>query len=205
MTNTDRELIQRINDGDLDAFRQLYKRYYAFLCITAEHITKNKLDAEEIVHDVFVSLWEQRKAFSINTSLKAYLVVAVKNRSITQLRRQKNINDHVDKNIDQTELEMVLWDDDYPLGRLFEKEITDIITTEIENLPENCRRIFLLSRKNDLTYKEIAAKLNISINTVKTQMKIALERLRNSLKHYLNVLVIWIWVSSSVILYIPVC
>ena len=77
------------------------------------------------------------------------------------------------------------WGNDYPLGRLFEKELSGMIDTAIQSLPEQCRRVFLLSRDEELSYAQIAETLQISENTVKTHIKTALSRLRVTLKDYL--------------------
>ena len=84
------------------------------------------------------------------------------------------------------------WDSDYPIGQLFEKEITEILEQGIDKLPTACRQVFLLSRDEDMKYSDIANKLGISINTVKAQMKNALARLRELLKDYLNIILILI-------------
>jgi RNA polymerase sigma-70 factor (ECF subfamily) len=90
-----------------------------------------------------------------------------------------------------SDYKLLAWDSDYPLGRLFEKEIMNILDHGINNLPDACRQIFILSRNENMKYNEIADKLGISVNTVKTQMKIALVRLRETLKDYLMILVLF--------------
>ena len=81
--------------------------------------------------------------------------------------------------------EMIAWSDDYPLGRLFEKELSEIIDRTIQSFPPQIQKVFMLSRYNEMTYSQIADILNVSENTVKTQMKIALSRLRDAVKDYL--------------------
>jgi RNA polymerase sigma-70 factor (ECF subfamily) len=85
---------------------------------------------------------------------------------------------------------LLAWDSDYPLGQLYEKDVLEILDQGINKLPDSCREIFLLSRNDDLKYADIAEKQGISVNTVKTQMKIALSRLRDNLKDYLVILLI---------------
>lgn len=184
MENSGEKLISGIQNGDIAAFEELYRKYYVFLCLVAGHIVKNNCDAEEIVSDVFVRLWKIRDKIIINTSIKAYLVKAVQNTSLNYLRQDKIFNRITDlSGIDGYEL--LAWDSDYPLGRLYEKEITEILKDGIDDLPEACRKIFILSRNEELKYSDIAEKLGISVNTVKTQMKIALARLREIVRDYI--------------------
>jgi len=94
--------------------------------------------------------------------------------------------------ISDSDYKLLAWDSDYPLGQLYEKEIMSILQKGITELPEACREIFILSRTDNMKYSEIADKLGISVNTVKTQMKIALAYLRENLKDYLMLLLLLI-------------
>lgn len=181
MEFSNKELINGIQQGDVTAFEELYKKYYIFLCLIAEHIVRNSSDSEEIVSDVFVKLWNIREKINITTSLKAYLVKAVYNTSFNYIEQSKIRNKFTD-NLSSSDYEILAWDSDYPLGRLYEKEIMNIIDHGISTLPDACRQVFILSRNENMKYSEIADKLGISVNTVKTQMKIALVRLRKILK-----------------------
>ncbi len=191
MTDPFQQLINDIRQGDIAAFEELHKRYYVFLCLVAEHIVRNPCDAEEIVSDVFVKLWNIREKIEITTSIKAYLVKAVHNTSLNYLDRDK-INNNLTDHLSNSDLKILAWDSDYPLGQLYEKEIINILDKGISTLPEACREIFILSRDKDMKYSDIAGKLGISVNTIKTQMKIALGRLRQTLKEYLVILLFFI-------------
>ncbi|MDO9341324.1 MAG: RNA polymerase sigma-70 factor [Bacteroidales bacterium] len=190
MEYSNQQLINGIKQGDVAAFEMLYKQYYIFLCLIAEHIVKNPSDAEEIVSDVFVKLWNIREKIDITTSIKAYLVKAVHNTSINYLERSK-ISNKLTDSLSNSDYKLLAWDSDYPLGQLYEKEIMDILDHGISTLPDACRQIFILSRNEGMTYCKIAGKLGISVNTVKTQMKIALARLRETLKDYLMILLLF--------------
>lgn len=183
MEYSDQQLITCIREGDLDAFEELHKRYYVFLCLIAEHIVRNHNDAEEIVSDVFVRLWTIREKTGIISSLKGYLIKAVHNTSLNYIEQNKR-RFYLTDRLNDSDRRLLAWDSDYPLGRLYEDEIIKILREGLDKLPDGCREIFLLSRKNDMKYNEIADKLGISVNTVKTQMKIALSRLHEDLKDY---------------------
>jgi RNA polymerase sigma-70 factor (ECF subfamily) len=191
MEFSSQQLINGIKQGDIAAFEELYRQYYIFLCLVAEHIVRNPSDAEEIVSDVFVKLWNIRDKIDITTSIKWYLVKAVRNTSLNHLEKNKTCN-NLTISLSASDYEILAWDSDYPLGQLFQKEILNILDLSINELPDACREIFLLSRYEDMTYCKIAGKLGISINTVKTQMKIALARLRENLKDYLMILLFFI-------------
>ena len=189
MELSNQQLINGIQKGDIAAFEELYRQYYIFLCLVAEHIVRNHSDAEEIVSDVFVRLWNIREKIDITTSVKGYLIKAVHNTSLNYLERFRLTHKLTDS-LSNSDYEFLAWDSDYPLGQLYEKEIMNILEQGISELPDGCRKIFILSRNEDMKYSDIADKLGISVNTVKTQMKIALARLRENLKDYLIILFI---------------
>jgi RNA polymerase sigma-70 factor (ECF subfamily) len=190
MEYSNQQLINGIQQGDIAAFEELHKRYYIFLCLIAEHIVRNPSDAQEIVSDVFVKIWNIREKIDITTSIKAYLVRAVHNTSVNYLERYK-ISNKLTDSLSNSDYKLLAWDSDYPLGQLYEKEIMNILDHGISKLPDACREIFILSRNEDMKYRDIADKLGISVNTVKTQMKIALARLRETLKDYLVILLLF--------------
>ncbi len=185
MEPSNQQLIENIRHGDVAAFEILYKQYYIYLCQISEHIVRNPSDAEEIVSDVFFRVWNTREKVEITKSIKAYLIKAVYNESLNHLESNKFRN-KLTQSISNSDSELLIWDNNYPLGQLFEKEILEALDQGINALPDACRQIFLLSRNEDMKYNDIACKLGISVNTVKTQMKIALARLRETLKDFLK-------------------
>lgn len=189
MEFSDQKLMSDIQKGDLEAFEELFKRYYVYLCMVAEHIVRDHSDAEEIVSDVFVNYWNLKERRGEISSGKAYLVRAVYNRSLNFVE-QNSTRLKSFQRLNSSDLQELAWDSDYPLGHLYEKELLDIVDNCINNLPEECRKIFLLSRNKDLKYLEISQKLSISVNTVKTQMKIALSRLHETVKNYMLLMII---------------
>jgi len=189
MDTSSQKLIDGIKHGDLAAFEELYRQYYTFLCLIAQHIIRNSSEAEEIVTDVFVKLWTIREKIDITTSLKAYLIKAVRNTSLNYIKRS-GLNNKMTDSLNNINYEILAWESDYPLGQLYKQEIMDILNRSVSELPDSCREIFLLSRDKDLKYFEIACRLGISVNTVKAQMKIALARLRKCLRDYLALLLL---------------
>lgn len=182
----------RLPSNEIKTFELLYKNYYVYLCCIAEQIVKNREDAEEVVADVFIKLWNKRDSADSIISIKAYLIRAVRNTALNYKEKKIFVEKQATLNLELSDFEWLVWDADYPLGRLFQDEILQILKREIKLLPKGCREIFLLSRNKSLSYFDIAQKLGISVNTVKSQMKIALSRLREILKDYLTILLIFI-------------
>jgi RNA polymerase sigma-70 factor (ECF subfamily) len=177
----------RKNDAD---FSRLYNDYYVLLCTIADQYLKDKFLAEEVVGDVFLHYWEKYDEITITTSCKAYLVRAVQNRCLNHIEHGR-VEEKIKQKIEtESTLLGLAESSDYPLGSLYEKELASLIYQSMNSLPDQCRKIFMLSRDEGLTYEEISQKLNISVNTTKTQMKIALSKLRELLKDYLPVILL---------------
>lgn len=189
---SDTVLIDKIKRGDIDSFEIIFKHYYKRLCIFAEDFVKEKSMAEEIVSEVFYKIWENREELNITRSLQAYLFASVQNNSLKYLEHLKVLkkyNEFATAALQNKELLYSL-DNHYPIANLISKEIESEINNAIHALPDQCRQVFCMHRFNELSYEEIAEKLNISINTVRTQMMRALKKLRESLKEYLPAIVI---------------
>lgn len=165
-----------IKNDDQQAFEQLFHQYYNVLCSFATRLLMDKSLAEEAVADVFVRIWERRKEISVNGSPKAFLYTCVKNQSIDVIRKRNNQRFAFDA------FDLELKNEDYTPEQVMQfNELTTKIKKGIDDLPEQCRKIFLLSREEQYTYKEIADRLSISLKTVKTQMYRAVKKLRVSL------------------------
>ena len=183
----DKIIISRLRYGDVVAFESLFKSHYHNLCIYAEDLVGEKAAAEEIVSDFFLKFWENHETIAIQISHKAYLYTCIYNNCLNYLRHIKVLQkyrDYAMYMIDNKDLWCPV-SANYPLANLISQEIVCEIELAIQDLPEHCREIFSLSRFEELSYEEIAQRLEISINTVRTQMSRALQKLRTSLKEYL--------------------
>lgn len=183
----DRELISGLREGSEKAYESLFSLYYVKLCLYAEHFLREKHSAREIVDDFFCELWMNSENIKIQSNLRAYLFSSIHNRCLKYLRHEKVKQEYANNQhylfTDREILEPV--SDEMPEAILFIRELEDKVAEAIEMLPSECRKIFTLSRFDDLSYQEIAQQLGISVNTVKTQMARALQKLRESLKEYL--------------------
>ena len=180
-------LIDALKKGDEKAYRQLYDLYYDYLCLLAYQYVRDDFMSESFVGDVIVYIWENRETLQINTSLKAYLVKAVKNKCINYLEHIR-VREEVEQELAlrlQEQQQDYISDYDYPLARLIVLELEESLAKAIDALPVECREVFRLSRMEERSYPEIADRLGISVNTVKYHIKNALARLHEQFKEYL--------------------
>ena len=166
---------------DEQNFEKIFKAYFPALMAFSRKILGNEDDAREVVHQVFIKLWERRMEIDLSTSLKSYLFTAVNNRSLNVIRDRKKFSS------DEVPERVADWDAGAELESL---ELEERIRGAIASLPERCRVIFELNRFEGLSYGDIAKELDISIKTVENQMSKALKILREQLANYLS-LVLW--------------
>lgn len=171
---------------DSSSFEELFKNYFTPLMFFARKILVDEDDAREVVHKVFITLWEKRENINLDTSLKSYLFTSVHNRSLNVLRDRKKFSDE--------ELPEVAGDWDVST-QIESMELEEKIQEAIQNLPDKCRQIFELNRFEGLKYREIAHKLNISVKTVENQMSKALKILREKLIQYMTLL-LWMLIHT---------
>ena len=183
------ELIKQLQLGDEAAFEFIFKEHFVGLCLFAEHYLKDTIIAEEIVEEFFCHLWETGKYISINTSLRGFLYKSVYNQCLKHIRHKKVEQKYLEEQYYFQDKEILEGaSGDYPSVNMVIRELEEKISIVIEALPEQCRKIFCMNRYDNKTYQEIADNLHISINTVKTQMTRALQKLRLELKDYLALL-----------------
>lgn len=185
MDKKQHKIIEQIKKSDLNAFQYLFQNYYSGLLNFALRFVRERPIAEEIVDDLFIHLWEIRKKIQIRDNIEAYLYRSVYNRCISYIRnknKQANLTSEIAVSI-ENKLYSIPETSSSPLNQIMNKELQKQLNKALNELPDKCKEIFILSREYGLKYEEIAEKLKISKNTVKTQLKIALKRLRKSLKN----------------------
>lgn len=177
MTN-DFSLIHLLQQGDRNAYKQLFIRYYSPLCEYASQYVSDA-DAEEVVEELMLFLWENREAVYIESSVRAYLFTATRHRCLNAIKKEmyhaRLHNQLYEKIKDQFE------NPDF----YFINELVENIQKVIEELPDTYRETFKLSRFGELTNVEIAETLGISIKTVEYRISQSLKILRVKLKDYL--------------------
>ncbi|MDX9881196.1 MAG: RNA polymerase sigma-70 factor [Prolixibacteraceae bacterium] len=171
----DEQIWEKIKAGDKTVFRLLFDEYYSSLCLYANSVINNLELSQDLVSDCFVRIWERRETIDIQSSLKHYLLLSVRNAIYSYLRSPESRKDDLNSIIGKLENTPA---EEYNL----EKEEAIIrVKKLIDELPEQRRKILEMAVFNGKTYKEIAEILHISVNTVNTQMSRAYGFLRDKL------------------------
>jgi RNA polymerase sigma-70 factor (ECF subfamily) len=171
-------LLQKIQYyDDQQAFKQLYQLLFFKLYQFAYAYVRSKECAEEVLNDVFLGLWQKRKTLDTISNIHVYLYVAVKNASLNELRKRKIA---APVSLDDLAVHHLLITSN-PESLLITGELKTRIREAVEQLPPRCRLIFKLVKEDELTYKETAAILNISVKTVDAQLYLALKKLAQTL------------------------
>ena len=173
---SDSELSYLLTQDDEHAFTEIYNRFYGLLFIHASKRLNDDEEAKDVVQQLFEALWIKRAQVQPDGNLSAYLYTAIRNRILDIFSHQAVENKYVDSLQNFIDQDHVLTD-----FRIRENQMKALIEQEINELPPKMREIFLLSRKNHKSHKEIAEELGISELTVKTQVKRALKILKSRL------------------------
>ncbi|MBL7766693.1 MAG: RNA polymerase sigma-70 factor [Chitinophagaceae bacterium] len=185
MELNDIQLAQALSKGDIQVYEKVYKTYFKPLHAYACTILKDEIAGEEIVQQIFLKLWERKEKIDIQTSLKAYLYKAVYFDSLNLIKHEKiksNYQNHTQYVMKNTQAES-------PVAKVQHSNLEDRLRKALNELPEQCRTVFQLSRFEELKYREIAAKLSISEKTVETHMGKALKLLRLKLVDFLVIII----------------
>jgi RNA polymerase sigma-70 factor (ECF subfamily) len=170
---SDTEITGLLKSGDRAAFTEIYNRFKGLLYIYACKITRDDDIAEDLVQDIFIYLWDKHQTINFTSSLSSYLYSAIRYKFFDLVDKQKIRADYVEA------LQIFLDQGEYITDNyILEKELAAAIEKEVANLPAKMREVFLLSRKENLSNKEIAERLDISEKTVKNQISTALKILR---------------------------
>ena len=177
-SHSDEELILLIQQDDNIAFEALYERYWKKLYYQAARKTDSLEDAQEIVQNIFTSIWLRRQQLHIESNVSSYLAVAVKYKVFKYLAQRYK------REAFQQDNDWVDFDNSTEDWLQFE-ELRTRLEQVVSTLPEKCQLIFKLSREQGLTYKQIADELDISVKTVETQLSRALKKIRAGIQRFL--------------------
>ena len=178
----DKAILESIQKGRESALKMLIDRYYTTLCAFATHIIKDNDNAEDVVQEVFIRVWTYRRQLSNITSIKDYLFASVRNHSLTFLRGQKRLDNH---------LKQIPLEEEYISSYLIEEETNRLLLEAISRLSPRSAEVINLSLSG-LKQEEIAKQMNITINTVKSLKYEAIEKL----KKLLRPLVCWFFIQK---------
>lgn len=173
----DLELWKEIRKDNRLALNTLFAKYYQQLCTFAYTYLRHSEEAEEVALDVFFSLWKQRRVISIHKNVKAYLFICAKNASLAAIRKRQPLFANTEDILFSTNL----LDRDDPEKLMATQELQQQIESAIDQLPARCKQIFILSRMEALSYREIAEVLSVSEKTVENQIVKSLSLIRSYL------------------------
>lgn len=172
--NNQDKILEALKGQDRDAYKYLFNEYFEKLVFFAEYFVLEREEAEDIVQDVFYEIWENSSGLKISSNLKSYLFVQVKNKCLNRIKHLNVVDKH----------KQWLWEAqvyaDIPEVEI-DSELMQKVYAAIDELPAQSRQIFTDCVLNGKKYIEVAEDMDISINTVNTQMKRAYKKLRNKL------------------------
>jgi RNA polymerase sigma-19 factor, ECF subfamily len=187
---SDETIARQLKASDQSAFQLVFQQHYPNACKTIRRFIRENSTVEDLAQDVFIRFWERREKIDIKTSIGAYIHRMAINEALTFLRKQKKFQQD---NIDDFSFSA----DGASSVQVMEGEELQLkIKNAIDSLPPKCRTVFLLSRHEEMSYKEIAVKMDISIKTVENQMGKALRVMREHLKDHLHLMILygfWDW------------
>lgn len=181
MVNIDDDILKALpNNGD-KAMSLMYEHYYPQLCLKAIRYVKDQKIAEDLVQDLFIDIWKKKANLNINTSLIGYLQRSIVNKSLNWIRSQRVKIEDIDSVMSTSDNAADAQDE------IEKTELEEHITKVIDGLPEKCRLVFVMSRFDMMSYKEIGDKLDISTKTVENQISKALRILRVEMKNFAKI------------------
>ena len=175
----DEQLFCYMKNDDQSAFKELYDRYWSYLLDAAYKTLQCRDKSEDIVQEIFISLYQRRKTIELEVSLKAYLCKALKFKVLNEIR-SKTVRETYQKTV----FSGTICKNDFAIN-CETKELKNVIAQSVEQLPEKCKQAFLLSREENLSYKDISGELDISVSTVEKHISKALRYIKGNLNLYL--------------------
>lgn len=178
--HSDQQLVDLLSSADQLAYTEIFERYAKLLVGHAYRLLGDRDEANDVVQDVFMVLWQNRFSLQLQTSLSAYLYVAVRNRVLNRLSHAKVVSRYADSILDFMDNVHVNSDELF-----LAKELEKLIESEINALPEKMREVFLLRKQEELSYSEISERMGITDKTAKQQVHNAVKILRTKINSFL--------------------
>ncbi|MBN8859859.1 MAG: RNA polymerase sigma-70 factor [Sphingobacteriales bacterium] len=189
---TDKELLERISENDSTAFTILYRRYWEEMFVVAVKALREKTNAADVIQDVFLSLWNRRHTLKIEGSLINYLHTAVRYKAIH----------HIEKNVTRRDYLAVLadvsvnWLPPNAEVDLQLEELQKALSSAVTKMPPKMQQVYILSRQQQLSHKEIAEQLSVSVETVKKHIQHALQLIKTAIQYtptFISVLISYLF------------
>lgn len=186
--HSDEELMREIKADNMFAFDVLYKKYSKRLYKFGYSILKSREDAENLIHDVYLNLWENRQKVEKNSSVQYYLFSIAYNSAISVIRKKTRESNFIEflRSLPEITEEAVNVELEY-------NELTNKLDEIINALPQRQKEVYLLHKVSGLKYTEIAEKLSISVNTIENHMSRALKSIREKLGNYSLIVILFVF------------
>jgi len=176
---SDQQWVKEIGDGSEAAFKELLFKFYSRLCSVAYSVVGSRSRARDVVQEVFLKLWKRRSQWELHNSLKVYLYQAVRNEALNHVQKEKShrkLKERFAESLTQG------YESVEPVSEGDDEELLNLIWEIVDELPERRRFVFFLHRRHGLSYREIAAVMDIAQKTVENHMGEALKDIRARLK-----------------------
>ena len=187
--NEDKYLILQMQDNNVQAFDTLFSKYHKKLFGFAFSLLKSREDSKEIVQEAFCRIWNRRRELDSSKSFKSFLFTVSYNLIVDQLRqrlKEQEYREYIHSCFEKRA---------FNHNKIDYEIIAGQVQSAVEELPEKRRQVYMLSRENGMSQKEIAAKLGISVKTVENQINISLKHIRMRLgKNILPLLFLWLFI-----------
>ena len=180
------DILARLQKNDESVLKELFDLHYLKVCGAIHRFIKDKNLVEDLAQEVFIRFWEKRHKINITSSIPAYLRRMAINEALAHIRKNKKYQE------EELDTNLSFGTDRSGEDHYMHGELQLHVSKAINSLPPKCRTVFQLSRFEELTYREIAEKMEISIKTVENQMGKALKILRKELGSYLNLIFLMI-------------
>lgn len=197
METTEQQLLSALRFGNEAALRQIFDRHYPLVLSDIYRLIPDRDTCQDLAQELFVELWNKRESLDVHSSLRAYLRRAAVNKSLNYIKASRRFQ----------------FEDTDDLGHLPDTSASDTqkrekqdsleatLHTAIDALPEKCRIVFNLSRFEQLSHREIAEKLGISVKTIENQITKAMKMLRDAMANYTELspaVILWLkWLSEG--------
>ena len=183
------------------AMKRIFDMYYKPLCCYAVRYAYSMPVAEEIVSDVMFKIWQNRHQGYRPETFREYLYTATRNTALNYLKQQQNQKKLSENWADQLRGELI---EETPLDAMISQETLSKIYSLMDALPEQCRKAFMMSRFEEMSYEEIAAQMGISTNTVKYHIKTALQKIREGMRNFMLWLILLLGSCLIIFIHAPI-
>lgn len=178
-------LVIKLREGDEKAFERIYSAYYPKVLFYARHYLMDIEASKEVAQDVFLTVWQKREELDPSLDLQPYILTITRNRCLSVLRKRLVERNYQNKMLGKEEMANYMALCHQSAEKILTAELESLIVKVMDEFPESTKQVFSMSRSENMTYDQIAEKLDVSVGTVEYRMMKALRLFRQHLKDYL--------------------